>query len=306
MTLVPKQPPNKHKPRNSGGPVTEAGKKRVSKNALKHGLFSQEKLVREDEKPEYEALRLALHEQYAPSTVMQQVAFERIVWSTWRLRQANRVEMQRLNAYLEITAQRDQVAEGAEEKPELPRWYSSGPADLRAAEQLLTKLRADVQQNGWHHAEQWKEALTRTFGGDFYDSLTNWSPGSVDAIRIAEYLTAHAGTFVGAPPGISGEGAAALPGISREGAATLPGISGEDKVDLQNASLRARWEMMVKLIDLKLQEVRDLRLLLDLGGSGGDSQSLASLESISRYFTTAGRDLERAVFWFQWIRQEGL
>ena len=64
--------------------------------------------------------------------------------------------------------------------------------------------------------------------------------------------------------------------------------------------------MMVKFVDLKLQHLRDLRLLLEGQGSGGDSQSVASLEIGSRYFTTAGRDLERAVAWFEWIRQQGL
>jgi hypothetical protein len=63
--------------------------------------------------------------------------------------------------------------------------------------------------------------------------------------------------------------------------------------------------MMVKLVDQKLQHVRD-HLQLDGQGAGRDSESIASLETGSRYFTTASRDLERAVAWYQRIKEQGL
>ena len=163
MTLVSKPAAKKGKSKRGGGPVTEGGKKRVRMNALKHGLFSKELVVRDDEKPEYEELWTTLHKQYAPSTPMQQVGFARIVWSAWRFRQAIRLEMQRLNTQLQVSAQQVSLVEGTEEKAEAPRWYAFGRAELRAAERLLMDLRADIQKHGWHHAEQLAGAVKQNF-----------------------------------------------------------------------------------------------------------------------------------------------
>jgi hypothetical protein len=282
MTSNAKRRANKRNSTNGGGPKTEAGKRRVRLNALKEGLFAHELIVKENEKPEYAALQTALGKQYAPSTAMQQIGFERILCCAWRVKLSLRMEMRRLNAHLDLQTQQDPLAEGVEEKAEAPRWYGFGRAELRAATRMLLALRADIQANGWIHREQWKESLDKTFGSELYDLLTNWSPASIDDILMAEHLVAHAKTF-GKP----------LPELD-------PG-----KGDPAIGDPRSRWEMMVKLVDLKLQQLNDFRLLLE-GGAEGDSLSAASLDVGSRYFTSASRDLERAVAWYEYIKQLGL
>jgi hypothetical protein len=156
-------------------------------------------------------------------------------------------------------------------------------AELRAATRMLMDLRTDIQANGWLHAEQWKEPLTKTFGNsEFYDMLESFSPGSIDAILAAEHLEAHAKTFKMPLPEIPSSATEGIPAIGR-----------------------LRWDMMVKLVDLKLQQLNDFRLLF-VGSADGGSLSTASLDVDSRYFTTASRDLERAVAWYEYIKQQGL
>ena len=280
MTSNAKRRANKHNSTNGGGPKTEAGKRRVRLNALKEGLFAHELIVKEKEKPEYAVLQTALRKQYAPSTPMQQIGFESILCGAWRVKLSLRMEMRRLNAYLDLQTQQEPLAEGVEEKAEAPRWYGFGRAELRSATRMLSALRADIQANGWIHAEQWKESLDKTFGSEFYELLANWSPGSIDAIHLAEHLVAHAKTFN-------------MP---------LPELPQAGKGNPAIGDPRSRWEMMVKLVDLKLQQLNDFRLLLE-GGADGDSLSAASLDVGSRYFTSASRDLERAVAWYEYIKQ---
>jgi hypothetical protein len=264
-----------------GGPKSQAGKRCVRLNALKEGLFARELIMKENEKPEYAALQTALRKQYAPSTPMQQIGFERILCCAWRVKLSLRMEMRRLNAHLDLQTPQDPLAEGAEENAEAPRWYASGRAELRAAVGLLLALRKDIQWGGWIHSERWKEPLDKTFGSGFYELLAKWSPGDLQAIRLAEHLVAHEKTFN-------------MP---------LPEALNPGNGDPPIGDPRARGEMIVKLVDEKLQHVNDLRLLLDGQGAGGDWQSGASLDVGNRYFTSASRDLERAVAWYEYIKQ---
>jgi hypothetical protein len=85
---------NRRNSRKSTGPRTSAGKKRVSRNATKHGFFSQVLLVPEgkESQAEYNELHLAISKYYQPMGWLEQHWVEIIaVWS-WRLRRVIRHE----------------------------------------------------------------------------------------------------------------------------------------------------------------------------------------------------------------------
>jgi hypothetical protein len=269
---------------NSCGPKTQAGKRRVRLNALKDGLFAKELIVQEDEKPEYEVLRTELHKSMRLSTAMQQIGFERIVCCDWRSKLSLRREMRRLSPDVDLRTWQDQL--GNQEKGlevTAPRWYAFGRAELRAAARLLLDLRQEIKQSGGLQLEEWKERLSKNFGDDFYDTLTRWQPVNTEAIRMAEHLVGHSKLLN-------------LP---------LPDLGQLESSDAVIGDPRSRWEMMVKIVDLQLQHVYDLRRRLDETGAGGDSTTAASGED-GRYFARANNDLERAVAWYQYLKEQGL
>jgi hypothetical protein len=269
---------------NNGSPKRQAGKRRVRLNALKDGLFAKELIIQEKEKPEHEILRTELYKQYYPTTAMQQIGFERIVCCAWRVKLSLRREMRRLGPAIAFQTQQDPLANNQEKGLELeaPRWYAFGRAELRAAARTLLELRQDVKENGELHLEQWKERLSNIFGNDFYDTLANWQPRDTQAILLAEQLVGH----------------------SRLYNMALPDPGEPEKGDALIGDARSRWEMMVKIVDLQLQHVYVLRRQLLLG-VGKDLGIAPSLED-GRYFATANNDLERAVTWYQYLKDQGL
>jgi hypothetical protein len=64
--------------------------------------------------------------------------------------------------------------------------------------------------------------------------------------------------------------------------------------------------MMVKVVDLKLQEVSEFyRLLSQLVGEAESPQSVP-LDVVNRYVTSTGRELERATDWYGHLLEKGL
>jgi hypothetical protein len=80
----------------STGPKTAAGKRRVSRNAVKFGLFSKYLLVPHadglESQGELDELRSAMHSHFQPVGVLEEFWVEKIVVCCWRLRRALRTE----------------------------------------------------------------------------------------------------------------------------------------------------------------------------------------------------------------------
>ena len=73
------------------GPTSPAGKAKVSRNALKHGLRAS-KWLSPDEKCDFEALAKDLYEEYQPSTATQRILVERIAMCMSKLRRLHSIE----------------------------------------------------------------------------------------------------------------------------------------------------------------------------------------------------------------------
>jgi hypothetical protein len=272
---------NRKNSERSTGPKTETGKLRSRMNAMKHGIFVCELKVSDKEKPEFDLVQRPLLAQLKPASILQQVAFERVVCSAWRCKLAIRLETKRWTVYLD-------PQEGQEFQDEAPlgkvptNWYGARIRDLNTALRFLAEMREDVATNGWIHAEGWKDRVTRIFGPGYYELLTQWLPMDTAAIQAALQLSAHARNFdMPLPSQLATDGGTADPSLS--------------------------WQMGIKLIDLMRQHLDDLAKMKRLGADGLTPQhSAAALDLAARYVTTTARELERAVNWLRYLKKKRL
>jgi hypothetical protein len=85
----------------SHGPVTEAGRARSARNALKHGLRARKLTLLEDEdEGEFMAFAAALRGELAPRGALQEDLVDRLTLSAWRARRADRIEKELFAYYL--------------------------------------------------------------------------------------------------------------------------------------------------------------------------------------------------------------
>ena len=76
----------------STGPRTAAGRARSSRNALKHGLTSQDLIVREDEQDDFHQFRQALLDDLAPQGAIEMFTFNQLLRAAWNMERARRLE----------------------------------------------------------------------------------------------------------------------------------------------------------------------------------------------------------------------
>src|ERR1700734_1424503 len=87
---------NRRNAQNSTGPRTPQGKAASRMNALKHGIRSQQvvirgRCIREDER-EFAALHQRLWDDLQPVGVLEEILADQIVTTHWRLRRALKAE----------------------------------------------------------------------------------------------------------------------------------------------------------------------------------------------------------------------
>ena len=92
---------NRENAKKSTGPKTQEGKEIVSKNAIKHGLFSNQALITGENLDQYNLNRDQLLEELNPATKMELILAERIVNLTWRLKRIERFQNIVIDAMIE-------------------------------------------------------------------------------------------------------------------------------------------------------------------------------------------------------------
>jgi hypothetical protein len=86
----------------SRGPKTAAGRARVARNAIRHGLCARRLVLLVDEDAAaFGAFEAALHEELAPEGALQADLVARIVVAAWRARRVDRMEAALLGRHLE-------------------------------------------------------------------------------------------------------------------------------------------------------------------------------------------------------------
>jgi RPA family protein len=73
------------------GPTSSAGKTKVSRNAVKHGLRAS-KWLSPEEQSDFAALAADLHDEYQPSSATQRILVERIAMCMSKLRRLHAIE----------------------------------------------------------------------------------------------------------------------------------------------------------------------------------------------------------------------
>ncbi len=89
---------NRRNAQNSTGPRTQKGKAKASQNSLKHGLTARKPVINLEDQEEFEQYRDRLFAELSPSTPMETMLVERIVNLSWRLKRANLIQNQTIDA----------------------------------------------------------------------------------------------------------------------------------------------------------------------------------------------------------------
>ncbi|MBM4192530.1 MAG: hypothetical protein FJ196_05690 [Gammaproteobacteria bacterium] len=76
----------------SSGPVTPEGKAASSQNALKTGIFSQQRLLSDEDPAAYQALVESLNDTFNPASMVEHLLIDRMVMARQRLARLERAE----------------------------------------------------------------------------------------------------------------------------------------------------------------------------------------------------------------------
>ena len=92
MTTTAQAAANAANAQLSTGPRTEAGKARSSRNAVSHGLTSQQNFIMPGEESVFSSMHDTLLDQLAPADGVEMIQFELALHATWGLRRCRLIE----------------------------------------------------------------------------------------------------------------------------------------------------------------------------------------------------------------------
>jgi len=103
MSTQPQIHANRLNAQKSTGPKTRQGKAAVAQNALKHGLSAHQDVIITETQADFDLHREALIAELDPQTPMESILADRIVSLSWRLKRADRIQNQTIDAMDEKT-----------------------------------------------------------------------------------------------------------------------------------------------------------------------------------------------------------
>src|SRR6201995_4487352 len=92
MTSLRQLEANRRNARLSTGPVTEDGKQRSRRNALRHGLTAETVIHALEDADDYAAFEMAIKADHDPETAVERELVLRLASLLWRLRRATAIE----------------------------------------------------------------------------------------------------------------------------------------------------------------------------------------------------------------------
>jgi hypothetical protein len=291
MTIPKKVTPakaaaNKKNAKKSTGPKSI----RRNKNAITHGFFAQELVLNDEERRQLETLRRGLHPQLAPKTIMQGLKFAEIMVCFGRCKVALRLEMRHVSRLLgEDSAQQAQPDQSEEPAARL-EWYLSGRQGLREGIRLLEALKQEFLSLG-RIDQKWNVSLDQAFGHQLRQLLVQWMPSDESAVMLAHQLTMHARTYGGSLPCLDQE----------QGSVADTGNKPNVILDPEQGK-----QMVIKLIELEESMLSDLWRSSEQRASASAKAQNDAVDYAPRYFTTACRDLDRAVDRYMFLKKNNL
>lgn len=150
MTSLRKAQTNRLNALRSTGPKTPHGKDASSKNALKHGILSQEVLLPGEDKAVFLTLGESLWNELAPVGDLESLIVDRIISAAWRLRRLSHVEtgMFAWELYNELAEQAQLEAHALERDPIGDLSFTEITNKKRHEQALQKAEKALAQRNG--------------------------------------------------------------------------------------------------------------------------------------------------------------
>ena len=283
MTTTKKILANRANARRSPGPQTPRGKNNSRRNATKHGFYSPELILFDEDKQEFEELRRGIHTQFQPKTALQIMTLEDVVCCRWRCKLALRLEMRRLGRLSDMPHDLGvQPEEGTPGPTNTARWYASDRPTLHSAIRWLRDVRDDFEENG-EVRDAWKENMDNIFGPEFYRSLKKWTPMSRSVILMVNQIVAHRK--------MHGTGG------------TIPVVDDTPELTIDP---NQGHEMVGKLVGQELRHLEDMHRSWELVVSESVRAETAAVDFTPRYFTNAVRDFRAAVEFFEYLKANNL
>lgn len=164
--------------RKSSGPRTAAGKQRSKYNARKHGIFSQETVLKGESRPQYESVLAGLLDDFQPVGSAEELLVEKLATLSWRYRRlliAESAEIQRGAELIECEKafeiqqevnQIEQEQETAAITSDAPGLIGRihNPTILASCMESLVELRDRIKADGFEE-ERDLEILQKIYGG---------------------------------------------------------------------------------------------------------------------------------------------
>jgi len=178
QTSERKKEANRKNAKHSTGPRTGRGKDAIRYNALKHGFYASDVVLRQgdgqESQEEFDFLLEGLQRAWEPTDVMQHCLVRTIADSEWRLRRARRAEVGEIRRqtdsyyrrlllnYLDDSGVADATLRSRPESKEALRLTTLSVTEKLAA---LREARKDVEQHGYV-PDSIQTVLDRVFGKD--------------------------------------------------------------------------------------------------------------------------------------------
>src|SRR4051812_20332187 len=94
---VAKVEANRANAQSSTGPRTEEGKARSSQNALTHGLFSRQLVIRPEDHRAFDEMLASYTSELKPAGAMEKTVFDQLVHAAWNLQRVRILETELFN-----------------------------------------------------------------------------------------------------------------------------------------------------------------------------------------------------------------
>lgn len=82
----------------SSGPKTAVGKQRANRNALKHGMLSNDLVISGEDEKDYKKLLDRLLDSHQPDNATEIILVEKMAIALWKIKWLHRIETVRINA----------------------------------------------------------------------------------------------------------------------------------------------------------------------------------------------------------------
>lgn len=152
---------NRRNSQKSTGPKSHLGKSRSKLNALRHGLYSKEVVIRtgdgKEDIKEFEEFLDDLIDTYKPSGPLEEQQIDFIATTSWRIKRAIRKERGEIQGQLDTFEIDEEIRSITEIIPEKPGVgfrparlkYPDNTNDIKSLVQHLRKAKAEIEENGF-------------------------------------------------------------------------------------------------------------------------------------------------------------